>query len=77
MRATEQSFTSIVPVTPANADIRVTDAIYIGGTGNLDVVTLNGETATITAPVVGTIHRIRVRRVLTTSTATNILAMYY
>jgi hypothetical protein len=45
-------------------------AIYIGGAGNLTVVTEAGTTVTFTAPPVGTIIPIRTSKVLATTTAT-------
>ena len=45
-------------------------AIYVGGTGNLSVVTEGGTTVTFTAVPVGTIIPIRTSKVLATTTAT-------
>lgn len=73
-------YASIVVVTPNDAaDLTdgATKGIYVGGAGNLRVITANGETVTITAVPVGSILPIVVTRVLSTSTtATNILALY-
>ncbi len=54
----------------------VTRAIYIGGAGNVDVVTLGGQAVSFTAVPVGTILPIRVKRVINTSTATFMLGLY-
>lgn len=70
--------TSAVVVAPNDsADIaNVSRAIYIGGTGNLNVVMQDGTTVLFSAIPVGTILPIRVTRVLSTSTtATLIVAM--
>ena len=51
-------------------------ALYIGGTGNLVVDTAEGQTITFTAVPVG-IFPVSVKRVRATSTtATNIVALY-
>jgi hypothetical protein len=53
----------------------VTRALYIGGTGNINVTMVGGETLILTAVQVGTMLSIRVSRVLATNTtATNIVA---
>jgi hypothetical protein len=50
--------------------------LYVGGAGNLAVVTEAGNTVTFTAVPVGTQLEIRVKQVLATgTTATNIVGM--
>lgn len=54
----------------------VASALYIGGSGNVKVDTVQGDTVTITGALVGTILPLRVRRVWSTgTTATNIVAL--
>lgn len=53
------------------------DALYIGGAGNLQVVTANGQTVVINGVTAGTLLELRVSRVLAASTtATNITALF-
>jgi stage V sporulation protein SpoVS len=53
------------------------DAIYVGGAGTIVAVFANGETATITGALAGTILPISVVRVNSANTtATNLLALY-
>lgn len=52
-------------------------ALYIGGTGNINVVTAEGATVLFTALPVGTILPISIKRLLSTSTtATLVVAMW-
>lgn len=54
-----------------------TRGVYIGGAGNLAVVTHEGVTLTFTGLLVGTIYPIQVDRIkATNTTATNIIALY-
>lgn len=51
--------------------------IYIGGTGDLKVLTANNSTTTFKAVPVGTTLNVRARQVFSTgTTATNIVALY-
>ncbi len=71
--------TGAVAVTPADgSDLTdVTRALWIGGAGNVAVVTLDGSTVTIKGVQAGTLLPIRVSRVKSTgTTATDILALY-
>lgn len=54
----------------------VTRAIYVGGAGNVDVVTLGGQAVSFTAVPAGVILPVRVKRVINTSTATFMLGLY-
>lgn len=55
---------------------RLTDAIYVGGAGNLVAVDMNGVTQTFTA-VAGEILPVSVRRVnAANTTATALVALY-
>jgi len=50
-------------------------ALYVGGTGDVAVLTLGGETVTFVGVPTGTILPIRVLRVLAATTATNIVSL--
>jgi hypothetical protein len=66
-------------VTPSDITVftRATRAIYIGGTGNLAVVTLDGSTLTFIGMVQGSILPMRVKQVLSTGTTSiNIVGIY-
>lgn len=55
----------------------VTRGIFVGGAGNLVVITEGGETVTITGVTAGTILRLCAGRVKNTgTTATNIVALW-
>ena len=60
-------------VTTSDTAPNVFTRLYVGGAGNLAVVTEAGNTVTFTAVPVGTQLEIRVKQVLTT--ATNIVGM--
>lgn len=49
--------------------------IYVGGAGNVTVVTEGGTTVTFTAPPVGTILPIRTQKVTTATTATLLIGL--
>jgi len=54
-----------------------TRGIYIGGDGNLSVVTVGDQTVLFSNVVAGSILPIRVKRVMATNTtATNLVGMY-
>lgn len=51
--------------------------IYVGGTGNINLQTVNGDTVLFTAVPVGTILPVRAKKVLSTNTtATLLIALY-
>lgn len=55
----------------------VTRAIYVGGGGNIALITAGGETVTITGALIGFVYHIRATRVLSTGTsATNLVGLY-
>jgi hypothetical protein len=55
----------------------VTRAIYVGGAGNIALITEGGETVTLTGATVGTVYRICASRIKSTSTtATNLVAFW-
>ena len=66
-----------VAVTPSNTDDlpAASTAVFVGGTGNLKVTMLGGEILTFNKVPVGW-HPIRVTRVWTSTTATNIIAVW-
>ena len=61
------------------ADIRpglVSDALYVGGTGHLNVIMEDGQTVLISAVPAGTILPLRIKRLLDASTtATLVVAL--
>lgn len=59
-----------VAITTSNTASNAFSAIYVGGAGNVTVVTEEGTTVTFTAPPVGTIIPIRTQKVLASTTAT-------
>jgi len=71
---------SAIEITPSDSTLlaKVSRAIYIGGSGNLAVEMLGGQTPIVFVGVsAGCILPIRVTKVLSTSTtATNLVALY-
>lgn len=53
----------------------VSDALWVGGLGNVVVLMADGKEATFTAVPAGTLLPIACKRLMTASTATNILAL--
>jgi hypothetical protein len=53
-----------------------TRAIFVGGAGNLALITTNGSAVTLTGVSAGTELRIRATQVLAGTTATNITGLY-
>lgn len=74
------SASGAVAVTPSDgADLArgATKGLYIGGAGNVAIITSGGDTVTFNGLTIGNIHPISVKRVLATgTTATNIVAVY-
>jgi hypothetical protein len=55
----------------------VTRALHIGGAGAVAVITVSGETVTLTGLLAGVVYPIAVARVKSTgTTATNIVALW-
>jgi len=55
----------------------VTRGLFVGGAGNVAVITMGGDTVTFTGVVAGSILPIRVNRVKATgTTATDIMALW-
>lgn len=68
-----------VSVTPSDSQdlTAVARSLYIGGSGNVSVVTSGGDTVTFIGLTAGTILPVRVSRVRSTgTTATNIVALW-
>lgn len=66
-------------VTPDdNTDLSYTTrALFVGGAGNVNLVTAGGETVTFTGVTAGSVLPVRVARVKSTSTtATSIVALW-
>lgn len=51
--------------------------IYVGGAGNVAVITSRGDTVTFTAPAVGSVLPVAVRRVMSTNTTATLLVALY
>lgn len=64
-------------VTPSDStDLTYVSVLFIGGSGNVAVITAAGETVTIAGVVAGSVLPLRVSRVMSTNTtATNIVAL--
>lgn len=67
-----------VAVTPSDSTVLTTTRyIFVGGAGNLSVVTSAGTTLTLTGVTAGSLLPLRVTKVRSTSTtATNIAALW-
>lgn len=70
------SAAAVVPSDSVNL-IGEVKSLYIGGAGNVRVLTSNGETVTFSGMQAGSYLLVQVRRVFATNTtATNIVALY-
>lgn len=68
---------AVVPSNTVDLPDGPTKGIYIGGAGNLVADSAEGQTSvSFVGLTPGVIHPIRVKRVRTATTATNILAIY-
>jgi hypothetical protein len=71
--------TKLLAITPADATDLTTSkirALWVGGAGNLSLIALNDTSAvTITGVLAGTILPISVVKVMTATTATNIVGI--
>ena len=65
-----RTFADAVAITKSDTESNAYGSIYVGGAGNVVVVTEEGNTVTFTAPPVGTILPIRTRKVMVATTAT-------
>lgn len=58
-------------------ELAPTQALFVGGAGNVAVLTVGGETVTFTGVIAGSILPVRVTKVLAAgTTATNITAIW-
>ena len=78
MRVETESHRRAVAVTTNDMSyIPVTRALYVGGAGNIVVTMENGEDATLSGVLAGTVYPLSVKRVKATgTTATNLVALY-
>ena len=81
MEASQSPAADLVAVTPHDStmisDGAATRGLYVGTTGNVTVLTQNGQTVTLTAVPAGALLPIRVKRVNSTlTTASNIVAFF-
>jgi hypothetical protein len=60
-------------ITPSDTAPNVTRGVYVGGAGNVTVVTLAGSTVTFTAVPVGTVVPIQTKLVKATLTTATLL----
>jgi hypothetical protein len=65
-----RTFANAVAITKSDTESNAFGSIYVGGAGNVTVVTEEGTTVTFTAPPVGTILPIRTQKVMAATTAT-------
>jgi hypothetical protein len=65
-----RTFANAVAITKSDTESNAFGSIYVGGAGNVTVVTEEGNTVTFTAPPVGTILPIRTQKVMAATTAT-------
>lgn len=65
-----RTFANAVAITKSDTESNAFGSIYVGGAGNVTVVTEEGNTITFTAPPVGTILPIRTQKVMAATTAT-------
>lgn len=67
------NFGSAAAITPSDTAQQTYKAIYVGGAGNLAVEMESGDQVTFTAPPVGTLLPLRVRKVRSTGTTATLL----
>lgn len=60
-------------ITTSDSVLQTYRAIYVGGAGNLRVITEGGDDVLFTAPPVGSIIPLRVTRVMATNTTATLL----
>lgn len=73
--ATVAAHGAVVVIKSDSTVIPETRSLYVGGTGDVAVVMADGQTVTFTSVPVG-ILPVQVSKVLNSTTATNILALY-
>lgn len=67
------TYSSAKAITPSDSAAQSYRAIYVGGAGNVAVVTEGGDSVTFTAPPVGTIIPVSVTQVKATGTTATLL----
>jgi hypothetical protein len=70
-----RTFGEAVAITKSDTESNAYGSIYVGGAGNVTVVTEAGQTVTFTAPPVGTILPIRTSKVTAATTATLLIGL--
>jgi len=70
-----RTFGEAVAITTSDTESNAYGSIYVGGAGNVSVVTEGGQTVTFTAPPVGTILPIRTSKVTAATTATLLIGL--
>lgn len=70
---TNQNYRRAAAVTPSDTAEIQGLALYVGGAGNVALITEGGDTVTFTAPPVGSIIPIRFTKVLATGTTATLL----
>ena len=70
-----RTFGEAVAITKSDTESNAYGSIYVGGAGNVTVVTEAGQTVTFTAPPVGTILPIRTSQVTAATTATLLIGL--
>lgn len=73
MQLTVPLYQTARAITPSDGQDQTYRAIYVGGAGNVTVITAGGETTTFTAPPVGSIIPIETKRVMSTGTTATLL----
>lgn len=73
MQLTVPLYQTARAITPSDSQDQTYRAIYVGGAGNVTVITAGGETTTFTAPPVGSIIPIETKRVMSTGTTATLL----
>jgi hypothetical protein len=70
-----RTFGEAVAITKSDSESNAYGSIYVGGAGDVTVVTEAGQTVTFTAPPVGTILPIRTSKVTAATTATLLIGL--
>ena len=69
-------FDDATSVTPNDSTTFTPSVIYVGGAGNVAVITAQGTTVTFVGMLAGSVVPVRVKAVLTTTTATNLVRVF-
>ena len=72
-----QSFTRAAAVTPSDTTFQEGSGLYVGGTGNIALVTEGGDTVTFNGNPVGSVLYLRFSQIKATgTTATNLIRLW-